>query len=479
MRSATVLLCVSVLWGCAHVPRGAPEGQVRIYELPLERTRALVFSALAERGIVLKPTAEPNVFASAPRVQEVRVDEQTRTGPPVSRLLVSSSSTWVVVFQPVGPRATGVRVLRADQLAGADQAERSYRMAVAFAPSTVKTEVAQYFTRDREAEAVVAAVLDGEPAVEVTDPELRAELEQPLLAPLPDLPKQAPLPAWCGLALGALEGAFVPGQVILLADPLGTAEPFTVLDGLICQAASRRLPLTVALSISATEQAALNEYLASSGDAAARARLLAGRFWNRPWQDGRSSLALADFLERVRARRAEGAPVTVLAVDLEQSGNARNARITSVLLRHREVNPGRLVVALLGNVLVSRRQGTPWDATLLPVGARLAAVLPDETHAFDVAYEPGTHWACHLAQRGALACGTWAAIPGPRQQLQHVTPQPFFRAFERVSPDGFDGLYFVGGPVSASVPAVESRRGDEGRVELKARVRELPPFGAY
>jgi hypothetical protein len=220
--------------------------------------------------------------------------------------------------------------------------------------------------------------------------------------------------------------------------------------------------VTIALSIPSAEQGALNAYFASAGSARARLAFLQSPFWNRPWQDGRSSIAALEEIERLRARRAGGAPITLLAVDSELPGNPRQAHAAAALLRHRAGAPDRVILGLLGNAMISRRRGAEWDPTLLTVGARLAAVLPEQTHAFDVSFWRGSHWACHLEERGHLRCGTWPANPGPAQVTQALTPHPFFRRFERTSSAGFEGVYFVGGELTASPPALEAMRADEG-----------------
>jgi hypothetical protein len=297
------------------------------------------------------------------------------------------------------------------------------------------------------------------------DPEAVAELSGELTPALP-LPLPSPLPALslekerCAVEWGSLP--FHDGEIVLLADPLGANEPLAALEAFACEAANRALPITFALSMPIDEQDSLNQFLSSKGDAEARKTLLARRFWLRDWQDGRSSVAVLDFLERVRVRRSHGEAVTVLAVDINQAGNPRYARAAAVLLRHREANGG-LTVAFLGSVMGSRRLGGEWDSQLRPVGARLAGVLPGKVKSLDVAFNGGTHWTCRLGAQGALDCGTFRAVAGPRQRVEAVTPRMFVRLFPSgISPEGFDGVYFVG-PLTPSLPAVESKRLDEGK----------------
>ncbi|PTL80173.1 hypothetical protein [Vitiosangium sp. GDMCC 1.1324] len=55
-----------------------------------------------------------------------------------------------------------------------------------------------------------------------------------------------------------------------------------------------------------SEQSRLDTYLASRGTPADQDTLLDGDFWRRPYQDGRSSRAMLELVDQVRALRALG-----------------------------------------------------------------------------------------------------------------------------------------------------------------------------
>jgi hypothetical protein len=445
-----------VFCACAHVELVGDEGAVPVFPLPLEQARREVIRVFAARGVTLEATQEnPNALASPVEEQKTQsIDADGAT--PRMRTLYTSQRRWLVVLEARGPKLTAVRVLRGNVDAWADQAERSHVIAASSGPAVLRGEVPMKFSVDAEAEAGLTAELESVPSVEVMDPEARSELFGELL---PALPSPQPSPSrergTCGL-----EFAMQDGDVIFVADPLGANEPLEALDAFACLAVNAGIPVTFALSIPIDEQGALNAFLAApTGDTTA---LLARRFWQRDWQDGRSSLAVLGFLERVRQRRARGEAVTVLAIDINQAGNPRYARATSVLLKHREANGG-VTIAFLGSVMGSRRIGGEWDASLRPVGARVAAVLPGKVKSLDVAFSGGKHWTCRLGAQGALDCGTWRAVAGPRQRVEAVTPHQFVRLFPSgISPEGFDGVYFVG-TLTPSLPAVESKRVDEGK----------------
>jgi hypothetical protein len=263
----------------------------------------------------------------------------------------------------------------------------------------------------------------------------------------------------------SLERFLTPGHLIFLADPIGAREPMSVLRELVCEVLKRQIPLTVVLPISSSQQRSLNVFLSGSGATADQTTLLASDFWIREWQDGRSSLAMFEFLEYARYLRAQGAALTVLAGESNRPGNLRQEQVAASILKHRLSHPERLVIGLLGNVLLSKKLGVPWDSTLIPVGARLARAFPSQTHVLDSAFQPGAHWTCRLASPGQLACGTWAATPGP-SQVSFETGGSAFSMFPKTSADGFDGLYRLG-TLHVSLPAVERLRVDRGRPELE------------
>jgi hypothetical protein len=394
----------------------------------------------------------------------VRRELTRRIDPVFEPTWLIEERSWLVVFQPLGPSATAVQVLRGENDVWVNAAEQGMNRLNTSDIVAREARATPIFVRDRERELAVAVALEGHAAVEVGDARSeRAPQVAPLLdPPAPPASPQSSAAQSCRLEAGPIASMLAPGHIVLLSDPLGAEEPWGVIDELRCLAEARGLPVTIALSISTDEQAALNHYLGSPGTDGDRRTLLSGPFWSRLWQDGRSSAAVVDAIERVRSRREHGVPVALLAVDSDVPGNPRQAHVASMFLRHRKEAPGRLIVGLLGNVLTSRRVGAAWDEQLLPVGARLAAVLPEYTHTFDVSFWRGAHWSCHLFEQGHLKCGTWPLQPGPAQWLTTFERRPFFRVFPRVSEYGFDGIYFVGQGLTPSPPAVESMRVDEG-----------------
>lgn len=467
-----------MLSACATLSPRAEDtsGIARTYDFSEEKTQALVRAAFEKRGVTFTPSTDPHVWLTAPidrTTRRVRTgafalggaakeDQPSRAGNSGDDF--SDLRAWRVTFSPNGS-GTKVMVERAERYGWSDQAERISGGAFddpakmgAAAQVETRSTAATPFVRDRETEAVIAAEIDGSADLEVS--QFHEESLDEVM-PLPDPAEPAPAADFqpniveadpCPSISDALTPMVAAGHLILLGDPFGAHEPWEALERLSCGVAALGVPLTIALPLPRSEQASLNAFLTSAGTAVDRKALVSTPFWQRPWQDGRSARANAFFIEHVRARRAAGAKLNLLAVEPNASGNLRQAGIAAAILRYREQNPNRLIVVMAGNVNISKRKGTEWDPELYPFGARLAAVLPEKTRAFDVSFEPGHHWTCHSTGGGAMKCGTWSAQPGPSQRLGSLQLVRDFRLFERTSPEGFDGVYYVGA-LSASAPA--------------------------
>lgn len=283
----------------------------------------------------------------------------------------------------------------------------------------------------------------------------------------------------CGPEIVGAARLIEPGRVVLLGEMHGTNEiPYFVAE-LACQATARGTPVTVAIEVALHEQAAVDAFLDSEGTPEDRRRLLNGNFWNRPYQDGRTSRAMLALLERLRTLRRTGAAIRVVAYDapgLEH--NFREEAMARNLLGARDGHEQEVFLVLCGNVHARTVAGTEWDATLVPMGARLREQVP-ELVALDAEYGPGSAWTCRLSN--PIDCGV-ASVTAPRRQ-KYVVPlvpagepmgrdqrlwqgnevkpipsggfqgyRPFVRLNEVKSPEGYDGIFYVG-PLTASPPA--------------------------
>jgi hypothetical protein len=252
-------------------------------------------------------------------------------------------------------------------------------------------------------------------------------------------------PPPCPRAIDGLGPLIEPGAVLLLGEVHGTVESPRFLGDAACLAA-RRAPVTVALEIPEDEQPRLDAFLADP--ASSRDALLAGDFWGV--RDGRSSLAMLDLLERLRAERAAGLDVAVLAFDQGDGPRPPGTRDQGMAARIAaaiEAAPGRTFLVYAGNVHTARSRGVRWDPAFEPAGYALAA-RGVALVSLDVGRHGGGFWACVPDQAGRTRCGDHDRPAEPVDRIWYV---------ELAAIDGYDGTYVVG-PTSASPPARPVRR---------------------
>lgn len=224
-------------------------------------------------------------------------------------------------------------------------------------------------------------------------------------------------------------------SLLLVGEVHGANEAPALIGDLACASAMSGNPVVVALEIPINEQASLDNFLESKGSGADQAALLASRFWTRQPQDGRSSAAMLKLLHRLRTLRAEGARISVHAIDDGMPGSRGAGMATRIRAAHNTVPT---VIALLGNVHASRKKGRQSAPDHEPAGYLLSDLNP---HSVYVRGPAGTAWVC------VPECGV-NSIPDNR----HVGNKRGYLPAVGVIP-GYDGLY---APTSstASLPAV-------------------------
>jgi hypothetical protein len=226
--------------------------------------------------------------------------------------------------------------------------------------------------------------------------------------------------------------------VLLGESEHGTVEqPWAAAD-LICALMRTGRPLIVAIEHPSTEQPLLDAYMASDGGAKARAALFASWNWDPRYADGKSSVAMLQFLDWLRVQRRLGRVRNVVAFDAGDShGNAdRNAKMTAALAALPLGTTG-LAVALTGSYHARRTMPVengaqvPVPGAALPRGATVSIVIRSRG---------GTAWAC--LREG---CGIHSVGPGGGSK-RGLAMQP--------TPDGlYDGTLDLGTGETASPPA--------------------------
>jgi hypothetical protein len=117
-------------------------------------------------------------------------------------------------------------------------------------------------------------------------------------------PGCAPIPGAAPLVAMTERRAFIFGELH------GTNEIPALFGDLVCEAAAQG-PVIVGVEMQESSQAALDSWLASDGGAAALSALLRDGHWR--FTDGRASRAMLALLERLRALRAAGRRIAMLA----------------------------------------------------------------------------------------------------------------------------------------------------------------------
>ena len=213
------------------------------------------------------------------------------------------------------------------------------------------------------------------------------------------------LPAWL------LE----PGAVILFGETHGSQELPAFFGEAVCAAAARGLPIEVGLEQSSAGQAAIDSFLASAGGDAALAPVLAAPHWHREYQDGRSSRAQIELLERLRGLRAQRLEVSVFLFDPwpEETKSPREEEMARRIAEHARAHPRAITLILVGEVHAWTAIGTPWDPAFHPMGWLLAQ---DGLRVMSLgrATPAGRVWVC--TGPNVTDCGERDA-PKTRQQL--------------------------------------------------------------
>ena len=229
----------------------------------------------------------------------------------------------------------------------------------------------------------------------------------------------------------------------------GTAELPEAFADLVCLAAARGKPVTVGLEFPPEEQARFDAYMASPGDAKARAALLEGATWRRGMRDGRSSAAMAALMERLRVMKAAGKVRQVRAIRNQPTltpGQPYDAAAGEAAIGEGMKAAGSadgLTLILIGNIHAALR---PFGSIAYPPAA--SALPSGQTVTLNFFYAGGSAWNCMSAQPGApVTC---------EGRSMGAAPQPGERRIALGGPAGlpWTGLFDIGAPVTASPPAV-------------------------
>ncbi|WP_224246184.1 hypothetical protein [Hyalangium gracile] len=462
-------LVLGLLWlGCASAPGGSKSALVEPDEVPEKENVYLV--PLDEAMLVTRQLLEARKYDVFER-EEGRVLLTSTVEPGTNPADFRAWERYYVKGESLGPRQSVVRIFRLrynqqenviespPKMIGAREEEeckaaqkRAFDRDLGAGAADLETFRMARGKRDLELERQLLARLEMVPALELVGGNAAVPIRSVVVDGWGETPGEPVPSSECGAPLPGAEPLLMPAQTVLLADPLGTRELPVVAARLLCDAASKGFPVALGLSLPASEQALLNEYLASEGNSRDVGRFLVrSSFWRRVYQDGRSSRSVLWLLEQVRRLRASGRAVELVAFDSEEaSGDAREAEMARHLLEYRKAHPQSWLLALAGGVHV-RTAGVEWDEAYAPLGVRLARELPS-VRALAVGFERGTQFTCRYNVWEKVTCDLFAISP-TQEARQLAGGAQGVQLFSSASPEGFHGRLYVGA-LSASPPAL-------------------------
>lgn len=255
-------------------------------------------------------------------------------------------------------------------------------------------------------------------------------------APTAECPRTLTLPA----RLAPREG-----RVLMLGEWHGTNELPRLAGDLLCAVAGSGLETRLGLEMPWTDQDRIDAFLHSDGGLAARDALLSGsKLWG--FNDGRSSTAVYDLLDRARLMVLRGVKVSVFAFDITASDgwDGRDGKMAAAVAKDLSAHPSAAYVISVGNF--HARTARPSDASTPPLmgGALKARGL--DIFSLDWAGPAGSAWYRNPAgQTGVGPVGPYNMSKAGQLEAGQV-----IELFEAPSPQGFDGLYHA----SALTPAL-------------------------
>lgn len=198
-------------------------------------------------------------------------------------------------------------------------------------------------------------------------------------------------------------------RILLFGEMHGSAES-PALVGTVACVLSKQGPVALGLELPSTEQAPIDRYLASNGDAAARDMLRSGPFWRG--LDGRSSVAMFNLIDTARRLKNAGLPVAVFTLDPDLAGTADdNKALAHTLRAYHERHPSQRIVALMGNLHAGQAVVSAFVRPVTPAGFYLRDLHPVSVY---VTYHGGTIWACMDGACGVHDVSSqWAPEVGP------------------------------------------------------------------
>jgi hypothetical protein len=237
------------------------------------------------------------------------------------------------------------------------------------------------------------------------------------------------------------------GSTLLFGEVHGVRELPAFFGEAVCTTAASGLQVEVGLEIPRTDQAGVDAFLQSQGAPSDVESLIASSFWSRDFQDGRSSQARVDLLERLRVLIAQGLPLHVFLFDVDVASEQaqREKAMADSIAAQARLHSQALTMVLVGEVHAWKTKGAPWDADFVPMGLQLAE-SGLEVHSLGRSTPAGTAWVCtgvsaaDCTERDTKAFGGWSSAHSGIELLSEPSAR------------GYDGMYATP-TLTASPPA--------------------------
>lgn len=245
--------------------------------------------------------------------------------------------------------------------------------------------------------------------------------------------------------LAAPEGWLTDGP-LMIGELHGTEETPPVVLAMACHAAAGGQAVQLGLEVPRSNQPLFERFL-EDGDTAA---LLASEHWTRPYQDGRSSVAVLKVLQEIRRLRATGKRIEPFAFDLEpiagQPAEDRDLEMARAIEARWKTHGGPMIV-LIGNLHARLALALP-----RPTGYRLQQ-MGLRPHSLLVESRGGEAWLCERLS-DPQSCGPRPLGSGAPRETGKVLHGP-------TRMRGYDAeLVFP--RFTASPPAVSTGGGEGG-----------------
>lgn len=240
----------------------------------------------------------------------------------------------------------------------------------------------------------------------------------------------------------AIPGAVLDAPFLVFGEVHGTREvPAFVVDYL-CAAARAGRAITMAIEFASEEQGRIDAFMESLGAPGDVELLTSGAYWRRPMQDGRTSAAMLGMFQDIRALRAAGADIALVAIDGNVPQRQRDSVIAARLRTELDRGAQRQVLALIGGPHAIHTKGKRSDPQYESAIHLLAARRP---LALTVGTDGGTAWVCQRPTPAACGATAWDV-----NRISLAPPGPFSLA---PPSQEFDGVFHVGA-TTASPPAL-------------------------